>query len=211
MHRIARTRPLPALLLALVAAVAVLYETVGARSGSRQAPTTTATVSLGRVLDGLEQRAGAVMKLTAMADEVKVEKERREGEIKALRDKLAATADEGERLLVEEELALKSLNYQAWARFKTDQQDVETALLLQELYRSIKLAVAEMAETEGYDLVVVDDSQGELSWTTEARVSREAQVLQQIRGRRLLYATGAVDITDDLVARMNNKFRMGGN
>ncbi|MHC5005493.1 MAG: OmpH/Skp family outer membrane protein [Planctomycetota bacterium] len=208
MNRLARSLRLPSLLLAAVAVTAVVYDSVGARTSVQQ-PTTTATVNLARVLDGLEQRADAEVRLNGMAEEVRAERDRREAEMKQLQDQLAAATDPKVAIGIEEQLALASLNFQAWVRFKTDQLDIERALLLQDLYRSIKQSIAELAETEGYDLVVVDDSQGELGWSNEARLSREAQILQQIRGRRLLYTTSGIDITDDLVARMNNKFRMG--
>ena len=102
-----------------------------------------------------------------------------------------------------------ALDYQAWISFIGDKLDVERALLLQDLYKSINQAIAEMAEAEGFDLVVVDDSEGELGWNDELKVSREAQTLQQIRSRRVLYRSTTVDVTDDLVARMNNAWRAG--
>ena len=104
---------------------------------------------------------------------------------------------------------MATLKYQAWARFSTDKIDIEKALVLHDIYRSIKTAVSQMASSSGYDVVLVDDSQGELTTSTEARVPRESQIRQQIAGRRMLYGNPMIDITDDLIARMNNAHKAG--
>jgi hypothetical protein len=43
----------------------------------------------------------------------------------------------------------------------------------------------------------------------ESRASRESQVTQQLFSRRVLYADPVVDITDELVERMNNAYKSG--
>ncbi|MHC4989729.1 MAG: OmpH/Skp family outer membrane protein [Planctomycetota bacterium] len=209
MRRFAKSINVSSLVLVAVLLAVVVYEEVGARPPMLMKPTTVATVRLSKVLEGLEQRAEAEVALTAMAETVKAEAERREAEIRNLQTQTEGADTAEQRMRLDEQLALTSLNYQAWLRFKQEQVDVERALLLEALYRSIRKAIAEMAETEGYDLVAVDDSEGAVTWSDDARVPREAQVLQQIAGRRLLYTNPSVDITDDVVARMNNAFRTG--
>jgi Skp family chaperone for outer membrane proteins len=114
-----------------------------------------------------------------------------------------------ERRAMQEDLAALSFEFQAWVRFAADKMDVERSLLMRDLYRSVKAAVKTMAEAEGYDIVIVDDSQGELLTSDEARVSREAQVRQQIAARRVLYTAPTVDVTEQLIVRMNNEFKAG--
>jgi hypothetical protein len=41
-------------------------------------------------------------------------------------------------------------------------------------------------------------------------VPREAQILQQISDRRMLYANPQLDITDELITRMNNEWKASG-
>ncbi len=57
--------------------------------------------------------------------------------------------------------------------------------------------------------MIVDDSQGDLGTTEDSRLSREAQVRQQIAARRVLYSAPVVDVTDQLIIRMNNEFKAG--
>ena len=61
----------------------------------------------------------------------------------------------------------------------------------------------------GKRVVLVDDSAAEIAWSVDAGIAREAQVQQQIASRRLLFRSTGTDVTDALVQRMNNDFRMG--
>jgi len=201
-------------LCALGAAVVIAG---GAAMRAGQA-TTIVTVNLGAVLEKLNQRDEAERNLKAIADNNKAEIEKRQSDMSAMQkeiEKLQSDAKaqpdgkEKDQLQQKvdakmEEAALADYRNQAWARFAADKMDIERALVAQDLYRSIKSAAASLAATAQYDLVVVDDSQGELSTSSDSRMPRESQVLQQIAGRRLLYANKAIDITDDLIQRMNN-------
>ncbi len=184
---------------------------VGAR------PSTIATVRLSTVLEKLDQRAEALATMNAERQRVTADENRRVDEITKLQQQLDATRKElGDRaptsavVSLQEQVAQKTLQYQAWARFTADRIDIEKALLWQDLYRSIKVAAQQMASANGYALVLVDDSQGELTTSAESRVPREQQVMSQIVGRRMLYANPQLDITDDLITRMNNAFKAAG-
>jgi Skp family chaperone for outer membrane proteins len=146
------------------------------------------------------------MRLQDMAAEIDAEKERREAEIESLRQEVDALQPGDTKDAKQRDLQEAVISYQSWARFTADEADIEQALAWQDLYRSIKQAAAALAQAEGYDLVIVDDSLGELSVNPNAQVSRSAQIQQQMRSRRLLYASETVDITDELILRMNNAF-----
>ena len=61
-----------------------------------------------------------------------------------------------------------------------------------------------VAEAEGIDIVLVDDSGSEIRTENNAQVPLQAQVIQQITTRRVLFAKNAIDITDQVIIRMNN-------
>ena len=103
-----------------------------------------------------------------------------------------------------------TLQYQASAKFSSEKIDIEKALVLEDLSKAIKEAAKQMAVAARLDLVLVDDSKGDLSKNADSRISREAQIMQQVAERGLLYANPEIDITDDLIERMNNAFRNGG-
>ena len=61
-----------------------------------------------------------------------------------------------------------------------------------------------LARADGWDIVLVNDSLGEIKLAEDVNVSREQQVVSQILNRRMLYAAEATDITDQLIVRVNN-------
>ncbi|MEM7623174.1 MAG: hypothetical protein AAF235_08205, partial [Planctomycetota bacterium] len=63
-----------------------------------------------------------------------------------------------------------------------------------------------VARSEGYDIVYIDDSGVELPTQPT-----EQQALQIILSRRVLFASNAIDITDELQRLMNNRYRAGAN
>jgi Skp family chaperone for outer membrane proteins len=217
MKRLPASITVSACLIAVAAITMAAHQAGAAKSAGMLRPTTVAVVDLEAVLEGLEQRAGAEAGLAKMGEEIKAEKLRRENELaaidaqlKALRDQnTGAVTDLDRDQALREQIALKSLLFQGWAQFAMSKHDIEKALLWQDLYREIRAAIQLLAETEGYDLVVVDDGGDEMQIDKESKVSRQIQVMQQITTRKTLYSNDRIDITADLVARMNNAYRTG--
>src|SRR5262245_11328147 len=175
-------------------------------------PSTIVTVRLATVMEKLNQHGEAEAVLHDMAERLKAEHERRRGEVQKMQDEFKAMPDETPaKQELKDKIDLALLNHQAWYNFSQEKLDVEAALRTQDLYRNVKAEVARMSITSGFDLVLVDDSQGELSTSDEARMSRQMQIMQQIGARRMLYVNQAVlDITDQLIERMNNADRASG-
>lgn len=178
-------------------------------TGRGTAPATSvATIDLAAVLDGLSQRASAEKAVMDMQMNMRDEDERRQEELRTLQTSLADLSG-SDRRAAEDELAMKLLQYQAWRSVSDQQLDVEASLQMRGLYRTIRTAVANLAEAEGYDLVLVDDSSSEFALNPEAQVSRQLQVRQQIVGRRVIFGRDAIDVTEELIVRMNNAWEAG--
>jgi Skp family chaperone for outer membrane proteins len=198
-------------LIALGGTVAMVCQAGASRIMSAQ-PSVVVTVNLSAVLEKLDQRAQAAVSLKAMTDAFKAEDDRRKAEITELGNQLNAMQEQTEdpkRAELQEITAGKLLEYQAWLRFATSKSDLEEALVMKDLYRTIKDAVKALADAEGYDIVMVDDSQGELSTTDDSKMPRAVQIKQQIVARRTLFVSPRVDITDHLITRMNNAYKAG--
>jgi Skp family chaperone for outer membrane proteins len=74
----------------------------------------------------------------------------------------------------------------------------------QSMYRNVRAECQKLAEAEGYDAVLVNDGVGEIQLQRESKSPLEAQAQEQIVRRRVLYAAKSIDVTDQLVVRMNN-------
>ena len=69
---------------------------------------------------------------------------------------------------------------------------------------AIRKQTTSLAEAEGWDIVLVNDSLGDINLSNDMNVSREQQVITQILNRRMIYASEATDITEQLIVRINN-------
>ena len=211
MQSIKSTAKLTGIMVAVALATTFAYQAMATRS-LFMAPTTVVVVDLPAVLGGLQQRSAAETELAAMGERIKAEGEKWQAELEAMNTQFEEIpeTDIAARDALEDKFARKALEFQEWQRYKAEQADIEKSLLMQDLYRQIREAISEMAEIEGYDIVLMDDSEQELILNPEARISRDGQVRQQIRSKRVLFSKPAVDITEELIERMNNEFAAGG-
>ena len=107
---------------------------------------------------------------------------------------------------LQDELDLKILQRMAWLRFTQQEIDIEKSLLLENLFRSMQSAAKELAEIEGIDLVIIEDADQQFDLLPNSQLSREGQVAQQMTSRRVLYRDSAIDISEELIIRMNNDY-----
>lgn len=200
------------LVLLAVGITGVLAYTTGAAGRLAGRPSVVVTVRLKAVMESLNQWATSQAAMTKMAQGFKAEDDKYTAELKPMETDLKAEQDQPdsqEKRDLQELFAQKMLDYQAWLRVTKTRVEIEKSLLLQNLYKNIKDEVKNMASAEGFDIVLVDDSQGELGIDPESRLPRDAQILQQVAARRMLYANPDLDITNDLITRMNNAYNAG--
>jgi Skp family chaperone for outer membrane proteins len=202
MKRINRLTNWPAVLLLAVLVAVVAYQTQANRATALAPPTVIATVNIEKLFQNLDERGEADTRLTALAEELDAESQRRREEIRLLDEDLALYATGSKQYQeTSEQIALKGYQLQGFLDFAVRKLDAEKSKVFRRLYDRIKEGVAAMAEEDGYDVVFVDDSVVDLP-----RAATEDEMKRQISARRMLYATEHVDITDALIARMNRQF-----
>ena len=130
----------------------------------------------------------------------------RQAAIETLREEHRNTVDAADRETLADEIALETLKNDFWLQTAKREHELDKAVRLQDLYKKVFDAIQTLALTEGYDLVIVDDSAAELTFERSSRVLPQAQVLQQLAMRKLLFVNPSLDITEDLIMRMNNEF-----
>lgn len=210
MRSIRRTLNLPTVLLVLGCFTLIAYQAVAYRQAGG-APTSVVTVNVVRVLEGLDERAMAEADFVSMAETILATDETKQQELEGLRERLLELpeSDVDGRRSMRNELELGLLEFQGWRQFKTEQVDIEKSLLLRNIYQHIQKAINDLCQAEGYDIVIVDDSGDQLLINPQVQASREMQIKQQLSSRRLIYVNPSVDITNDVIARMNNAFNAG--
>jgi Skp family chaperone for outer membrane proteins len=191
-------------LAAAVLSAAVLLRPLEAREPAIAVPGKLATVDLGKVFDRLNENADWEMRLTSLQQRIAQEFQTRQAALEARIKELESITGEAESAKAREDLILMRLRFEEWGRLKQVELDREKSLRWQTLYRAVRDEAARLAEAEGYEVVLVNDSLGPLNVSREIEMSQEQQVKLQIEARRLLYAAKATDITEQLVVRMNN-------
>ena len=191
-------------LLVAVAALGLSFQAGAARRMA--APTVVATVDINRVREGLSERVDAQAGLMALAQQIETENADRLGKIEELQAEITDAVDPASREEIQEELDLNLVRAAAWREYIKQQVDIEKSLLLQDLFQKITEAVGELAEVEGINLVLVSDAGRVVQTISDAKIAREMQVRQQISTRRMIYASPSIDITEQLIIRMNNSY-----
>ncbi len=208
MSRMKSAINVPALLMAVAFGALLGYQSFGQRAVQPAAPV-VASVQIDKLFEELEVRAAAKVEISRIERQIEEEKTRREEEIKGLDAELEETVAAARRRELDDQIKLKTLQLSYWLQEAVSVLEVEKALQLQNLYKSVRQAIGTVATAEGYDIVLVNDESNDLPFDRESRVPAQLQILQQIASRKILYMNNAIDITDDVIVRMNNQFRAG--
>jgi Skp family chaperone for outer membrane proteins len=187
--------------LASVLCIVAGYAAVAASSQMKQ-PTVVVTFDIEKVIADLTERADAETKLRNLIigiEETSVGKREAVVELEA---EFESTTD-ADRQLVREEIDRLKLEAYSYQRFATEQIDIERSLMFRDLYQKIKETVAYLSEQNGYDLVLINDVGRELLINKNQKVSREQQVIAQIKVKRIVYSSDQIDITEQIVTHMN--------
>ena len=169
-------------------------------------PTVVATVNLSTVMNGLSERADLSAELAAKVQVIQAEDKRRTEELQARAMELDDVVAPERLAALQDELDLLLLQRGAWQQFSQQEIDIDRSLMLEGIFQSMKESALELAEIEGIDLILIETSEDDIQIAPDARVSREQQVAEQISSRRVLWREQAIDISDELIIRMNNDY-----
>ncbi len=193
---------------ALAAAIgglgAGLANTASAQGTSARArPTAIAVVSISKVLANLKEREDKEAELRDLGRQ-------REDKVNELGQRAKTSQDD---------LAVIPRNTKDWrekreeavrlqAQFELEKKIAESTLGEQQknmqlaLFNKILDSVKAYAEREGYDLVLTNDSGVEIPPDLT-----DQQFLSAVTGRRVVYASDSIDITDEVALAMNNEYK----
>ncbi len=199
------TMNLPVFVIVVLLAVVAGYEVFAGRAAA-PGPTVVAVVRIDPLFDGLKQKADAAAAVERLSGEIEAEAQRRQEATDALKEQYDNAVDAKQREALSDEIALESLKNASWLQTAKQELELDKAVRLQDLYKKVFDAIQTLALTEGYDLVIVDDSGAELPFERKSRVLPQAQVVQRLAMRKVLFVNPSLDITEDLIMRMNNEF-----
>ncbi len=190
-------RPYLGIALALAVGVGPAYALL---SMAPIRPAVIAFVDLQKVFNLSDGRAEAQAELEALGQKLDDQVETLRQEIKTLQADLELLVpgtpkhDEAEKTVVAAAADLLAL-----IDFKAAKLDAKTAQSRTLVYDEIVLAAVEFAEQHDIDFILTDDS------ILDLRPGTDVQVVQQMSLRRVVYANPEFDITDELIAWINEQ------
>jgi len=181
-----------------------------AQVGKAPANTKVATVNLGALIEKLQEKAEWEIKLRNLQAQIMDEVKARKSQLEEMTTQINAIADADKKLEAMEKAHLTKLETEQWAMMKERELDREASLMWRQIYKHIREEAAKLAETKGYDYVIVAEPGDELQLAGgDARVPLTQRALDQIGRRRMLYSSPAHDITEELRTRMDNAYAIG--
>ena len=135
-----------------------------------------------------------------MRDEADSRKKRLEAE----KQQASATTDQAEQQRIAQQVVLEGLQLEQWATLKGAELDRENSLMWQSIYRNLREESAKLAESEGYDYIIVNDGVNNIVTSREVKMPMSQQVLEQIGRRQIIFASPTTDVSDKLIVKMNN-------
>ena len=95
------------------------------------------------------------------------------------------------------------LNLEVEGEISTQLIDARRGEVYAEIFKKIQSGAQQLAQREGYHLIITDDSDAVINPDTERNV--RAGILS----RRVLFSDPSLDVTDDLILTMNNAWKAG--
>ena len=162
------------------------------------------SIDLGRVLDKLQEKSDWEVQIAALQNQMRDEADSRKKRLEAEKQQASATTDQAEQQRIAEQVVLEGLQLEQWATLKGAELDRENSLMWQSIYRNLREESAKLAESEGYDYIIVNDGVNNNVTSREVKMPMSQQVLEQIGRRQIIFASPTTDVSDKLIVKMNN-------
>ncbi|MHC4217328.1 MAG: OmpH/Skp family outer membrane protein [Planctomycetota bacterium] len=186
------------LIMVLVAAALLLGPAYATWLGPPAQPAIVAGVDLEKVFNEIDRRADAEANLERFSEQLeqKLEGLRLVAEqAKMDMDMLVPGTDKYAK--AEDVWTQAVLDYSAYVEFRKAKLDAKRADARREIYQAIVDEAAKFAAANGVDYILADDS------TIGLLQGTDLQIVQQMSLRRLVYSNPSYDVTDDLIAWIN--------
>lgn len=196
------------MLLAMAAVAVAGLTTVQASALSRKfaSPTPVAVVDWLAVTDKVDEWKEMLAQLKKIEDGLREQDARLVKTLSDLKESILVLPEGSEsRQREEDKYILASLESEGLKRFAENKLRTEKAKREVRLYQKISAAVSRIAERDGWQIVLWDDSKNK-----SPDLNKLEEAGQLISRRQVFYSRkDAVDITDAVILLMNNEFNAG--
>jgi len=168
-------------------------------------PTAVAVVDVQAVFDALDEKEAIENQLQQRAQQLQQEEKQRRQEIEQMRSDLEVLGSDSEAYQQQqEEVQQKLIEFRSWRQYSKQKMQRLRGLKIESLYQKTADAAGRVAEDNGYDMVLYKASSTDLNYENSEQLS------QMLQMRKVLWARDQLDVTDQVIQRMNNEFESGG-
>jgi Skp family chaperone for outer membrane proteins len=165
-------------------------------------PSRIATIDLEKTYNSIERFLAAQASIKSSAEELDKKVKVAETTVKDLEAELESFAPGSDaQAAAIQRLQIAVGEFRAVQEFARAKVELERARALRDTYLAIKDAARRLAERDGYDYILLDDSVPEMD------LKNATQTMQQISARRFIFATPKADATNALIALMNDEWK----
>ena len=187
--------------LLLVSALLVGVQAVAVHALPLLTPTVVGTVDLEGTFNGLQEWDQLQVSLAQRADRMQEELTRRQEELEGLEADLEDYPESSDKFKeAMKRYQMAAIELQGYVQFQQQKQKRYNDDKIFELYDKIKASAKALADEQGYDIILVDDSIVAIPENSE-------NILAQISSRRVLFARGQMNVTDQLIEMMNSEYQ----
>lgn len=189
----------------LVAAFGLVAAASLMRPSAPPEPAKVATVDLEKVFNSLKRYDAEQTRVKALSEELDRQVKTAETQVRELQSELDSFK-EGSKEQLDTIAKLQSAigELKAVQNFVGSKIEAEKGRAVRDTYLAIKDAIRRLAEKEGIDYVMLDDSVVDMAGTMST-----AKAMEQISARRFLFANPRRDLTAQLIGFMNNEWKGG--
>jgi Skp family chaperone for outer membrane proteins len=191
------------LLIAAVVLSLGLVGLVGAQTAAalRATPTAVATVDLQKVFEQLKEKTQLEADLRTRTEDLQQQEQDRRKTLANAQSDLDLLAPGTEAFNAKQlELEKGVIELRSWSEFENQKLNRERGLQLENLYRKSLDAIGRVAGETGYDVVLFRESDPTFRYENPQQLSTLIQV------RKVLWSKDEIDLTADVIQRMNNEF-----
>lgn len=190
-------------LMGLVLVVAMMgISSLPGKAMAQARPTSIAVLDVEKAMNALDERTQVEADMKSDLEQIKQEHESRRQKLIQMQEdfKLLQTGTDA-YMAKAEELQLAGMQLDGWFKYKEARMNSEKVLQTGSMYRKLIDAMGKVATENGYDMVIFKEKEIPFN-----KLKPEA-LSTYIAMRKVLWVRNDLDITDQVVQRMNNEWR----
>ena len=173
----------------------------GGTQGPQGTPLKIATASAARIFMGMKEKTDVRAKLDEQVKDLRAQEESRRQKVKDLQSQMELLKpDSPQYEEANKAFTAAAIDFKNWGELSQAQAARQEKMLTKMLFDKITAAIAEIAKERGIDLVFAEQP----PFAIERMSPQELQ--QAMVQRQVLYSNASIDLTQDVIARLDERY-----